>query len=192
MSYQKQSFDKCFFNPLEKDLLKTYPQLKELIDGIEISDRQIKYCLSMYDPKSPVVKDNPDINARKIAAAEVAGYDKQKDKEELDKLFACDEEGVIVFTINFLRKVVKSRVWASLCADEQVFWEFIQRLFKPISEDSDKTDVDAQEKKLKISKGKEEVSALIEVNWNKLLGDDEDLKKKVKKQDYSPESMAGI
>lgn len=191
MTYTKQSFDKCFFNPLEKDLLKN-EQLKELIEGIEITDRQIRYCLALYDPKSPVVKDNPDITARKISAAEAAGYDTRKDKEDLDKLYSCDDEFLIVFIIRFLRRVVRSRVWASLQADEQVFWEFIQRLFKPISEESDKTDVDAQEKKLKISKGKEEVSALIEQNWNKLLGDDEDLKKKAKANNYSPESMAGI
>ncbi len=190
MNYTKQSFDKCFFNPLEKDLLKAYPQLNNILYNLNISDRQMRYCLALYDPKSPVYKDNPDPIVRKIVAAEVAGFDTNKDAHELNVLYACDDENVRTFTINFLRKIVKSRIWASLQADEQVFWEFIQRLFKPISEDSDKTDVDAQEKKLKICKGKEEVSALIEHNWNKLLGDDDDLKKKVKKQDYSPESMA--
>lgn len=189
-TYEARDFARCHFNPLEKSLLKTYPNLQELLPEGEVDERTIRYCLALYDPKSPVVRDNPDMTSRKIAAAEVAGL--VKDKKAMDDLFACNDSAMVEFIVNFLKRVVQSRVWASLQADEQVFWEFITRLFKPISEQSDKTDVDAQEKKLKISQGKETVSALIDQNWQKFLGDDVDLKKKAKRQNFSPESMAGV
>lgn len=187
--YEAKDFSRCFFNPLEKNLLKTYPELEAILPEGGLDEKTIRYCLALYDPKSPVVRDNPDMTGRKMAAADVAGL---KDKAVMDRAFACDDEAMVLFIISFFKKVVQSRLWASIQADEQVFWEFIQRLFKPISEESDKNDVDAHEKKLKIAKGKEEVSALIEQNWSKMLGDDEDLKKKTKRQTFSPESIAGV
>jgi hypothetical protein len=200
MSYGKQHFDKCFFNPLEKDLLKAYPRLRELIpeeknenDKLAYDDdRLLRYILALYDPKSPVVKDNPDFTQRKIEAAIVAGYNLQKDDEKLEIIYSCDSDYMVAIIVNFLRNVVRSRLWASIQADEQVFWEFIARLHKPISEESDKDDINAGEKKIKLSQGKEVISTQIDANLSKFLGDDEDLKKKVKKQDFSPEAMAGI
>jgi hypothetical protein len=190
-AYTVKDFSRCFFNPLEENLFSTYPQLHDLLPEGEIDERTIRYCLALYDPKSPVVRDNPDMSGRKSAAAEVAGFS-IKDTAVLDRLYACNDEAMVLFIMAFFKRVVQSRLWASIQADEQVFWEFIQRLFKPISEESDKNDVDAHEKKLKIAKGKEEVSALIEQNWIKMIGDDEELKKKVKRPTFSPESMAGV
>lgn len=198
--YTDKQFDKCFFNPLEKNLLNTYPRLQELIPlEYEEDDpltgegeKLLRYILALYDPKSPVVKDNPDLTQRKIEAAKLAGYNIVKDEKKLETIYACDSDYMVSIIVLFLRTIVKSRVWASIQADEQVFWEFIARLYKPISEESDKDDINAGEKKIKLSQGKETISVQIESNWGKLLGDDDDLKKKVKKQDFSPEAMAGV
>lgn len=192
-TYEEKDFSKCFFNPLVKDPFKAYPNLTGLLPkNGTLTEGAIRYCLALYDPKSPVVRDNPDMTSRKMAAAELAGFDLQKETTAVDALYTCSLEPFREFIINFLKNVVQSRTWASIQADEQVFWEFIQRQFKPITEESDKNDVDAHEKKLKIARGKEDISALIDQNWNKLLGDDEDLKKKTKRQTFSPESMAGV
>jgi hypothetical protein len=197
--YQKQDFGRCFFNPLEKNLLKTYPQLSELltpkIDTDPLSEEGedlIRYVLALYDPKSPVVKDNPDMNSRKIEAARIAGYDLTGDSGKLELMYACASDYLVGLIVNFLRKIIQSRVWAAIQADEQVFWEFVARLYKPIAEESDKDGVSAIEKKIKLSQGRETLSSQIELNWNKFFSDDEALKKKVeKKKDYSPEAMAG-
>jgi hypothetical protein len=197
MNYTKQSFDRCFFNPLEKDLFKSYPKLKELEppeiaedDPLASEGEQLfKYVIALYDPKSPLIKDNPDLNQRKIAAAEIAGY---SDNGKLDIIFSCGSDYLVALIVGYLRNVVQSRLWASIQADEQVFWEFVARLHKPIAEESDKDGVSAIEKKIKLSQGRETISSQIEVNWNKFFSDDEDLKKKVRKHDYSPEAMAGV
>lgn len=198
--YVEKQFDKCFFNPLEKNLLKAYPRLQELIPKeyteedklASEGEKLLRYIIALYDPKSPIVRDNPDLAQRKIEAAQLAGYDLKKDDEKLEILYACDSDYMVAIIVNYLRNIVKSRVWASIQADEQVFWEFIGRLYKPISEESDKDDINAGEKKIKLSQGKETISVQIDSNWSKFLGDDEELKKKVKKQDFSPEAMAGI
>lgn len=196
--YAAEHFSKCYFNPLEKHLLKTYPQIEKLLpkevsedDPFVGDDRLLRYIFAMYDPKSPLLKDYPDTTSRKSAAAAIAGFN-MKDVGILDKLYCCDSDYMVGVIVNFLRHIIQSRLWASIVADEQLFWEFITRLMKPISELSDKDDVNAIEKKMKVSEGKESVSSQIESNWTKFLGDDEELKKKVKKQNFSPEFMAGV
>ena len=200
-TYQQQNFSRCFFNPLEKDLLKTYPKIGELLPE-EVSeedalahegDRLLRYILCLYDPKSPVVKDNPDLGSRKIAAAHAAGYNTTNDTAKLELIYTCESEYMVGIIVNFLRQVVQSRVWASLQADEQTYWEFIYRMLLPINRDKgDKDQVQAVAVKTKLSEDKESIMERIDNNWNKFIGDDPELKKKIKKQDFSPEAMAGL
>lgn len=198
--YTSKDFAKCFFNPLEKNLLKTYPRLNDLLpqevpeDDLLCNEGEklIKYVLALYDPKSPIIKDNPDYSSRKQAAAILAGYSLH-DTTKLDTVYTCDSEYMVGFIVNFLRNVVQSRIWASLQADEQTYWEFIYRMMLPINrEKGDKDQVQAVAVKTKLSEDKESILSRVESNLSKFLGEDEDLKKKVKKQDFSPEYMAGV
>lgn len=199
--YQKSQFDRCFFNPLEKDLSKTYPKLAELIPAefgqddalANEGDKLLRYILALYDPKSPIVKDNPDLGSRKIAAAHLAGYNTGRETDKLELIYTCESEFMVGVIVNFMRQIVQSRVWASLQADEQTYWEFIYRMLLPINRDKgDKDQVQAVAVKTKLSEDKESIMARIDNSWNKFIGEDDDLRKKIKKIDYSPESMAGI
>lgn len=200
--YKKEDFRRCFFNPLAEDLNYEYPRLAVLLPhGIEderfadskSQTKMIRYVLALYDPKSPLVKDYPDLNSRKIEAARVAGYDIEAEREILDMVYSCDSEYLVQFIINFLRQIVQSRAWASIQADEQTFWEFVFRMLLPIRESKDKDDVSAVSLKTKLGSDKEDIGDRLERNWNRFLGDDEDLKKKVQiKKGFSPEDMAGV
>src|SRR5688572_27454825 len=181
--YTKDDFKKCFFNPMDKNLMD-YPKVQQLIpdhlhDELSEDERVIRYVLALYDPKSPLVRDYPDLNTRKIAAATIAGFDITADEECTNKLFSCNSEFLVEMIINFLRTVVKSRTWAALQADEQTFWEFIIRLMLPITRgDKDKDLVGAVSVKTKLSEDKENINDRLDRNWSRFLGDDELLIKK--------------
>lgn len=190
-------------NALEKNLFEEYPRLLEMLprdssDRTFTSDRDeekmIRYVLALYDPKSPLVKDYPDLNTRKTAAAEVAGYDLEEDKDVIDRLFRCDSEYLVEFIVTYLRQIVQSRSWASITADEQTYWEFVSRMLLPINRtNKDKDDVSAVALKTKLGEDKENIAERLDRNWNKFLGDDEELKRKVQKaKGWSPEEQAGV
>lgn len=200
--YTKEQFRRCAMNPLAENIFEEYPRLlvmlpREAKDKIFDNDdqiRMIRYVLALYDPKSPLIRDYPELNSRKIAAAELAGYDLEKDASITEKLFRCDNEYLVEFIITFLKTVVQSRAWASITADDQTFWEFVSRMLLPINRtEKDKDDVSAVSLKTKLGEDKENIADRLERNWNRFLGEDEDLKKKVQqKKGWSPEEQAGV
>jgi hypothetical protein len=190
-------------NALEKNLFEQYPRLLEMLprdrneklfSSDQEQERMISYVLALYDPKSPLAKDYPELNTRKTAAAEVAGYDLEQDKDVLETIFRCDSEYMVEFIVTYLRQIVQSRSWASITADEQTYWEFVQRMLLPINRTSkDKDDVSAVALKTKLGEDKENIADRLERNWNRFLGDDEELKRKVQKaKGWSPEEQAGV
>lgn len=197
--YKSADFKRCYFNPLEEKPFVKYPRLCELVpdmsgEKVELLSRVMRYILALYDPKSPLIADYPDLGTRKTAAAEVAGFDRSADIETLEMLYTCDSELVVTIIVNFLREIVQSRAWASVQADEQTFWEFIQRMMLPINRTTkDKDDVSAVALKTKLSEDKESIGRRLDQNWLKFFSDDEDLKTKVeKKKSFSPEEIAGV
>jgi hypothetical protein len=196
--YTKDDFKKCFFNPLNKDLMENERVLHLIPDDIDDlltddAERVVRYVMALYDPKSPLVRDYPDLNTRKVAAAGIAGYDLDKDSDNVDLLISCDSEFLVEVIVRFLRTVVKSRIWAALVADEQTFWEFVIRLMLPITRgDKDRDLVAAAQLKTKLSEDKENINERLDRNWSRFLGDDEMLIKKLEASDYSPEGYAGV
>jgi hypothetical protein len=195
--YAKDDFKKCFFNPYDKGLMDN-PRVQQLIPDKEdlLSDdaaRTMRYVVALYDPKSPLVRDYPDLNTRKIAAATIAGFDINVDAESEEMLFTCDSEFLVQLIVNYLRYVVKSRVWAALQADEQTFWEFVTRLMLPITRgDKDRDLVGAVSVKTKLSEDKENINDRLDRNWSRFLADDDQLIRKIETGDYSPEGYAGV
>lgn len=200
--FTEKDFSKCFYNPMAKNIFSAYPRLNELapkeVDEedklFSEKERLVRYILALYDPQSPIIKEYPDLTSRKMAAADVAGYHAVKEQELLDVIFACDSEYMVNIVVSFLRNIVQSRLWASIQADEQTFWEFISRMMLPIAKDNkDKDMVSAVAMKTKLSEDKEGIAVQLEKNWQKFFSDDEGLKKKVEKRNnWSPESMAGV
>lgn len=200
--FTEKEFTKCFYNPMAKDIFSTYPRLNELLPKevdeedklFAEKERLVRYILALYDPQSPIVKEYPDLTSRKLAAADIAGYHAVKEQELLDIIFACDSEYMVSIIVSFLRNIVQSRLWASIQADEQTFWEFISRMLLPIAKDNkDKDMVSAVAMKTKLSEDKEGIAVQLEKNWQKFFADDDGLKKKIEKRNnWSPESMAGV
>jgi hypothetical protein len=202
--YTKDDFRRCSMNALEENLFERYPRLLEMLP-VDRSEKifsqddtqqamMIRYVLALYDPKSPIIKDYPDLNTRKTAAAEIAGYNLEKDTDVLQVIYTCNSEYLVEFIVTYLRQIVQSRSWASITADEQTYWEFIQRMMLSINRtNKDKDDVSAVALKTKLGEDKENIAERLERNWNRFLGDDEELKKKIQKaKGWSPEEMAGV
>lgn len=205
--YKSGDFRRCFFNPFEQEPLKAYPRLAGLLSAIDVGKKEplaeisddlkncmVRYVLALYDPKSPLINDYPDLGTRKSAAADVAGFDRVANETILNILFECDSEYLVSFIVSYLREVVQSRIWASVMADEQTFWEFVSRMLLPIGRtNKDKDDVSAVSLKTKLSEDKESIGQRLDNNWNKFFGEDDELKKKAeKKKLFSPEEMAGV
>lgn len=205
MEYKKENFEQCLFNPFDKKIL-SIPRLKELSDD----EKLLKYIICLYDPKSPLFKEFPDLKARKEQAALIAGYDFATDEKRLEELFSFqspeiekkfDHEGVEIIpddkktdvdiVMEFLQ-IVRSREWGTICAIEQTIWEFNQTLLTPIDiRGRDKDLVSAVNMKSQI------VTSLIKLNEEldtlimKFYGSDDDLKKAQSIQRFTPQSVAG-
>ncbi len=72
------------FNPLIKGkILDKYPKLKELMG--EADDKVVRYILLMYDLNSPLRHHYPELFKRKQFAADLAGYNLDKDGRDQDQ-----------------------------------------------------------------------------------------------------------
>lgn len=196
--YLPEKFNKCLYNPLEEispRLRELLPKKKDEKDLKGVDDKILRYVIALYDPRSPLIKDYPELGSRKIAAARVAGFDLINDAETLELIYECDSDFLVDIIVNYL-KLVKNRVWAAIVSDEQTYWEFVRRLLAPITagdKDNAKDLISATGLKTKLSNDKEEIGDRLENNWNKLIGDDGGLKKKAQiKTTFSPEDMAGV
>lgn len=188
MNYNPQQFQYCLFNPLEKALLKTYPDLSE----VSSDERLLRYIISMYDPKSHLVRLYSDIRMRKHAASLLAGYDLKKDDDLLQRIYSMEDEGARGSITRFLTQFAYPRDWFMICANEQTLYEFGQRLMKPIEEDENAKEKDlisAIAVKSTLSKEMREINERIEAGYKKLFGADEDLSA-IKINKITPESMA--
>jgi hypothetical protein len=171
--YDKRDFDKCRFNPLEDNLFAAYPQLQGEFLSEDV--RLLRYIFIMYDPASPLEKDEPEWPNRKKLAAYVAGYDLKKEGEYLQTIFTCADEELKRLTKHFLQKWVLSRVWAMIVSNLETFWEYQARLMGELKADKDKDLMGAVAIKSKISEDMEKINARIEGLLKQFYGSDEDL-----------------
>lgn len=193
MSYTKKSFDQCTFNPLiEGKLLTEYPKLCEILapewEDTAPLDSLLRYMIIVYDPKSPLFRDERDLNYRKSQAAELAGFD----MEDEQLLIAVYESHYPLFAdliVRYLTRFGRSREWAAICAFEFAFWESIRKLMEPISGKTSKEELESVQKKSAIKEEIDKDIKRLDELYRKFLGEDEDLEKKVK-QRLRPELVA--
>lgn len=206
MSYDAKDFKRCLLNPLQsgnistdKRLAMIWPTENSNIEGFDEWDdvsreKLTRYVICLYDPESPLLKDEPNLNQRKVEAAIIAGFNLEAQEEWLEKeLYTCKNEYVVYVIAKYLQ-LRKSREFAGLMADEQTYWEFIHRLMEPITKaDKDRDLMSALDIKTKLSAAKEEINARLMANWKRFFADDEDALKQVSKANiWSPEAMAGV
>jgi hypothetical protein len=198
MLYNKEDFRKCQFNPFEKNLFKAYPRLLELVADFEEDalpaekESILRYVIALYDPASPIVKDYPDLQDRKMAAAGVAELD-IADDDKIRVLFECSSDPVAQIILGFLKNFVQNRLWSMIISNEQAFWEYNLRMLTAISADRDKDLMSAVAIKTKLSDDLEAINNRLERFLSNFYGDDSELKKKAQKRGhFTPEDMAGV
>jgi hypothetical protein len=178
------------------DLLKKVPSLS-LVKQFAICesnnrDKMIRYCLYMYDSGSPLISMFPDIKQRKIEAATISGFTKDED-EEIMKLYTFENSEFLKMVHEFL-VYQNNRVWAMIVSSEQTFYEYQQKLLKPVTDaDGDKNLLQATQIKSKLMEDCDSINQRLEGYYRKFYGDDEEL---VKKSDsfrrFTPEDIANL
>jgi hypothetical protein len=190
-NYSKKQFDGCAFNPLtEGKMLQEYPRLSEIVSPEwmdENADGILRFVVMVYDPSSPLIKGERDLNFRRMAAFELAGID----NDELMKLICAHAHRYVSeLTIKYLIRFPKSKEWAAVVATEFCFWEGCQKLLEPISGDGSKSQLEAVQKKGLIKDELDKDIKRLDSYYKQFFGGDEDLEKKVKRRGTSPELMA--
>ena len=205
--YTLESFKDCLFNPLHKDVLKKYPVLSE----VSTNERLLKYILCLYDPKSPLIRDyRNNVANRKREAARLAGYDLSKDVKFLEDLYSFQNKIAASSAIVFLRDHIHNMLWTMIVSHEQTFYEYNERLLKPVEDAlsytsinkegrEEETSVDVKEKdimstvsmKSKLIDDCKKIYNLLTEYYEKMF-EDKELREQVVVSRITPESMARV
>ena len=184
------------FNPLVKGkVLEKYPKLKSVLkDG---DDRVIRYILLMYDINSPLRHHYPELYKRKEHAADLAGYN--LDKEDVTGLFDFriktddgyePDEELVNLTMKYL-KYQNNMVWLMIVSNEQAFYEYNKRVMLPVDGARDKDILQAVEIKTKIMQSMDDIYSRLQKYGRDLSGGDEKLEEVItKRKRLRPEEIA--
>lgn len=211
MNYKLEDFAGCAINPLQKNLLENNPRLKNLIPIIQKNEEELnedgeeessvvffepkeveeifRYIIILYDPKSPLFKNERDLNRRKAAAAVIAKLENNTDY--LATIYDCTHELIVPLTIGYLQKIAKSMEYAAIMVIENCFWESTQKLMEPISGRNSKDELDAVQKKSAIKDELDKDIIRLDKYVKAFFGEDEQLAAQAKKR-ISPESMSDL
>lgn len=193
MSYKKEQFDGCAFNPMvELKMQDAYPKICEIIKPEYKEDmwldNVLRYIIMIYDPRSPLITDERDLNRRKGMAAGLAGFD-MEEEDYLSELYLCKLEYMPVLVVHYLQRFARSMDWSIIVATEHCFWESMVKLMEPISGKDSKAELESVQKKSAI---KAEIDAdvkRLEAYYLKFFGGDTEMEKKVRKR-ATPEGIA--
>jgi len=189
MDYKPQHFSRCLFNPMAKDLLDQSPILKNLTTDIRV----LKYVLVLYDPNSPFILQHRDIKMRKQMAAQFAGFDIVMESDQLSDMYSLKDDMTREVVVRFLKKFAFPREWFMICANEETFYEYGERLMEPIGKSlkGDKDEMGAIAVKSKLSQDMEIINERIEKGYKRMFGDDSEIDIPGVTGRTSAESMAG-
>lgn len=190
MIYKEKDFCNCQFNPLvDQPVLKAYPVISEIIDPDwqdENLDTIIRYILMIYDPKSPLVLNERDLNYRKGLAIELV---KLEDEIISESVINSTHKYCPALTIKYLTRFARSKEWAAICAFESSFWESIKEVIEPISGKNSREKLDSVQKKAAIKEEIEKDIKRLDQLYRTFFGEDEDLLNKNKRR-LTPELIA--
>lgn len=176
--YKEIEFSKCLFNPCVNDMFSSYPQLGKIKDlSKQIDNKLMKYIVCVYDYRSPIVAHNRELKIRKQVAAEFCGYDYPK--EDLKYLFNIEEDYVLQAIDMFLKSFIHSRVWYMICCNENIFWEYGQRMLMPVGNMgeegkklSEKDLIAAMQAKTKLSEDMAAIDERLDAAYKRLYGNE--------------------
>lgn len=186
MTFNKDDFNRCLYNPLETGFYKKYPDLKLLWPE---GEQKMRYIAALYDPNSPLGKHIPDLNVRKQKAAELVGFD-LKNEQVLTAMYDFTDERFLTAVDGFL-KTVNNMKWAMIVSMQQIWWEWNARMMKPVSSDKgDKDELQAIEIKARVRDEMAKTETLIGQYYQQFYFGDDKLVETVKKKRITPEMMA--
>lgn len=190
MNYKQTDFKNCQFNPLtDQEMLDAYPKLGEIID-VEWHDDNLdtilRYMIMVYDPKSPLISYERDLNYRKDTAILLA-------KIEDETIAAAVVNSTHIYSpalfIKYLMRFARSKEWAAICAFESSFWESIKEVIEPISGKTSKEKLDSVQKKAAIKEEIEKDIRRLDQLYRTFFGEDDELQLKAKRR-LTPEMIA--
>lgn len=189
---QVGSCDDMQFNPMTTgSMLETYPVLQVVVlkeyEGEDL-DKIIRYAILMYDPKSPLVQVERDVNNRRYAALDMAGI---KAGFLRDELFEFRHPFIADLVFDYLKRFVRSREWAAIVALEFAYWESIRKLLEPISDASNKRMLESVQKKSQIKTELMDDIKRLDTLYKSFFGEDKQLEIVAKKR-LTPETVAGL
>lgn len=204
--YDSNDYRKCAFNPLTPELYDSNPRLEVAIGKYVCNENVARYIIILYDPSSPIVLSEPDIDKRKNAALQEAGLD---DSAIADSLKELEDENFIAAVVAYLINFTNNRLWQRIVVNEQLYEEYCKRLLQPVRTTASTTSTDedgkplrkgliVQEKdeltaytiKAKLREELDNIGAALDGYYRQMFGGDDVLIKKNKVR-FTPEMMAG-
>lgn len=195
--YNQQSFEHMMFNPMNESLLDDYPHLEGLFPPIPQIERTepkdeddpgqiiepemnfeekkvniLRYVIALYDPLSPLIAAHQALPSRQKYAAQVAGFAPDEDLHLLYEM--SDRERFIPdLVVNYLKECGAPISYATMVANEAVYWEFFHRMVRYDKDDDDSI--------IKAKMGEEltELQSRLEAARTKFFGNDDKLKQAV-------------
>lgn len=190
MNYKQTDFNNCQFNPLVVTvLLDAYPKLGEIIDAEWYDDDLdgiLRYMIMVYDPKSPLISYERDLNYRKDIAVQLA---KLGDETLAAAVINSTHKYSPALFIKYLMRFARSKEWAAICAFESSFWESIKEVIEPISGKNSKEKLESVQKKAAIKEEIEKDIKRLDALYRTFFGEDEELQLKSKRR-LTPEMIA--
>lgn len=189
-------FQKLLFKihgiPHDQELKEKIPALFEYdeFNKYKRKDRDnfIRYIIYLYDLNSELRDEYPfpDLQRRREAAAELAGFTKEggdwpaRLKKVMEYKFN-DEGSIAVWEMIFrYLKIQNKPLWIELVTLEREYDENVQRRWKIVVDEKDKDAIMALEKKSKIRDDCKKILSEIGGIEERLFGEDEKLMEKVK------------
>lgn len=145
------------------------------------ANQLIRYLIYLYDPKSDLIRQEPELADRKKKASELAEFKDYAEKWVLDKGFY------------FLTRVYNNRKFREWNVLQQELEEKSMARWSIIADDGDsKKYMEAHEKKGKLMHQSQEIHKILDAIESELFGEHEDLKAKANELLLTtPEQIAG-
>lgn len=206
MRFQKLKFN-VFNLPPDKEVLEAFPELSRMkvLANSKAPQKNllIRYLIFMYDPESDLRKEIPELDKRKIRAAELAGFEKQSNY--LTEIFELRDKTTLEFIFVLLTQVYHNRKYREWVTLSQELDEYTRLRMDPITtkkskkgkeDESDVEEIDvfkAAELKSKLRSQCNDIHKQLDSIDKEIFGDNDDLKLIATRSRYlSPENFAGV
>lgn len=145
------------------------------------SNKLIRYLIYLYDPKSDLIRQEPELADRKKKASELAGFENYKENWVLDKAFY------------FLTRIYNNRKFREWCVLQHQLEQKNSAQWSLVVDDGDsKKFMEAHEKQGKLMHQSQEIHKILDAIESEIFGEHEELKAKANELLLTtPEQIAG-